>query len=75
MESRPLKVMGKPGPGKGAVLFRAMTACDCGCGRMARFEFCVGRDEISLYDLAMVKALIDEMQEGFERLWGKGTDV
>jgi hypothetical protein len=69
-----LKTYGEPGPGKGPVLFRAMTACACGCGRGARFEFQVGRDEVAIDDPEAIKALIVEMQAGYDLLWGpKGT--
>jgi hypothetical protein len=62
--------MEKPGPGKGPVFFRAMTACDCGCGLAARFEFRVGRDAVSIDDPKAIEALIAEMQAGFTLLWG-----
>jgi hypothetical protein len=62
--------MGEPGPGKGSVIFRAMTACDCGCGRNARFEFSVGRDMVTIDDPEAIQALITEMQAGYELLWG-----
>jgi hypothetical protein len=69
MKPRPLKVHGEPGPGKGLVLFKAMTACDCGCGLPNRFEFRVGRDLISIDDPAAIKSLIEEMKAGFKLLW------
>ncbi len=69
-----MKVLGEPGPGKGAVLFQAMTGCDCGCGLKARFEFQVaGGPTVSIDDPVMVDALIDEMREGRARLWGQST--
>ena len=73
-DARPMQIYGTPGPGKGPVLFRAMTACDCGCGRKARFEFRVGRDTIEIDDPAMIKALIVEMQVGYALLWGPEND-
>ena len=66
---RPLKTIGEPGPGKGPVLFQAMTACDCGCGRKDRFEFRIGRNEISIDDPDAIRCLIAEMQAGFDLLW------
>lgn len=65
-----MKEMGEPGPGKGPVLFRAMTECNCGCGRKARFEFRVGRDQVEIDDPDAIKCLIVEMRAGFELLWG-----
>lgn len=70
---RPMRVLGEPGPGKGPVLFRAMTACGCGCGLPARFEFRVGRDTVMIDDPALIRALIAEMQAGVELLWGPGS--
>jgi len=58
-----------PGPGKGAVIFRAMTACDCGCDRPARFEFRVGDQAVSIADPAAIRDLIAEMQAGYELIW------
>lgn len=67
---RTMKVMGIPGPGKAPVIFQAMTACDCGCGAKARFEFCVGRDTVVIDDPAAIKELIAEMRAGYVLLWG-----
>jgi hypothetical protein len=69
-DPRPLKTYGEPGPGKGPVLFQAMTACDCGCGRRARFEFRVDQDTISIDNPEAIRALIAEMQAGYDLLWG-----
>jgi hypothetical protein len=66
----PTKVYGTPGPGKGLVLFSARTACDCGCGRKKRFVFRVHKDIIEIDDPATIKALIEEMQKGYDLLWG-----
>lgn len=63
------RMYGTPGVGKGPVLFRAMTACDCGCGLKNRFEFQVGRDMVSIDDPAAIKALIQEMSRGFQLLF------
>ena len=71
---RPLRVLGEPGPGKGPVLFRALTACHCGCGLGARFEFRVGRDAVLIDDPEMIRALIAEMRAGFASLWGPDDD-
>lgn len=68
-EPRPLRVLGEPGPGKGTVIFQAMTACNCGCGLKERFEFSVGRDTILIDDPVAVRAMIVEMQAGYELLW------
>lgn len=62
--------MGEPGPGKGPVIFQALTACDCGCGKKKRFEFRVGRDTVTIDDPDMIRGLIVEMHAGFELLWG-----
>jgi len=67
-----MKVHGTPGPGKGPVLFRAMTKCDCGCGLKDRFEFRVNKDSISIDDPVVIKALIDEMIEGYRLLFPDG---
>jgi hypothetical protein len=48
---------------------RAMTACDCGCGRKNRFVVGIGERSISIDKPDMVRALIDEMEEGFKILW------
>jgi hypothetical protein len=66
---RPLRIMGEPGPGKGPVVFKAITACDCGCGLKARFEFTVGRDSVAIDDPAAIQGLIEEMKAGFCLLW------
>ena len=71
MTPRSMKTIGTPGPGKGPVMFQAMTACDCGCGRKARFEFVVGRDKIEIDDPEAIAAMIAEMQAGYRMLWGK----
>jgi hypothetical protein len=68
-EPRPLKVYGAPGPGKGRVLFQAMTACHCGCGLKARFEFMVGNDGAAIDDPEAIRALIEEMAEGYRLLF------
>jgi hypothetical protein len=52
------------------MLFRAMTACDCGCGLKDRFEFSVGQDTLSIDDPEAIRALIAEMQAGADLLWG-----
>jgi hypothetical protein len=46
-----------------------MTACDCGCGARARFEFSVGQDTVAIDDPAAIRALIAEMQAGYDLLW------
>jgi hypothetical protein len=46
-----------------------MTACDCGCGRGDRFEFKVGRDEVSIEDPALIRLFIEEMAAGFKLLF------
>lgn len=74
-ESRPTKVFGEPGPRKGCVLFEARTACECGCGLKARFEFRVSQGTVSIDDPAAIKALIDEMKAGFELLWPDRKEV
>ncbi|HEY2155991.1 MAG TPA: hypothetical protein VGH33_10200 [Isosphaeraceae bacterium] len=73
-EPRPLRTFGRPGPGTAPVFFRAMTACDCGCGLKARFEFKVGHDEVSVDDPEAIRALIAEMQAGYDLLWPKECD-
>lgn len=65
-----MHVKGEPGPGKGPVIFRAMTACNCGCGLKNRFEFCVGRDTVSIDNPEWIESLIEEMREGYKTLWG-----
>lgn len=74
-EPRPLRILGTPGPGKGPVLFKAMTACDCGCGLKERFEFCIGRDKIAIDDPEAVRTLIEEMQAGYRLLWPEEVSI
>jgi hypothetical protein len=57
-------------PGQSPLLFRAMTACDCGCGLKNRFEFTIDGKIISLTDVVVIDALIEEMKLGREKLWG-----
>lgn len=73
-KARPFRVPGEPGPGKAPVIFRAMTACNCGCGLKARFEFSVGCGMLLIDDPAAVLALIAEMKAGYELLWPGGGD-
>ena len=68
-EPRPLQVHGTPGPNKAPVLFLAKTACDCGCGLKARFEFQVGHDQVRIDDPLALRALIEEMAAGFKLLF------
>ncbi len=58
-------------PGDQPFLFRAMTACDCGCGMPDRFEFTVAGFTITLSDVVQIDALIEELKIGREKLWGK----
>jgi hypothetical protein len=67
---QPLQVFGTPGPGTAPVIFHAMTACDCGCGRPARFLFCIGQDTVAIADPKAIRALITEMEAGYALLWG-----
>lgn len=69
IEPRPMQVHGEPGPGKGPVAFRAMTACNCGCGLKDRFEFKVGRDEISIDEPDKIRLFIEEMATAFKQLF------
>ena len=69
MVRRPDKVCGTPGPGKLPVIFRALTACDCGCGAVARFELTVGRHTVAVADPAHVRAPIAEMRAGYAAPW------
>jgi hypothetical protein len=68
-EPRPIQVHGTPGFGTGPVAFRAMTACDCGCGLKDRFEFKVGRDEVAIDDPEPIRLFIEEMVAGFKLLF------
>jgi hypothetical protein len=72
-EPRPLKTFGKPGSGKAVVIFRALTRCDCGCNKKARFVFQVGRDEVEIDDPEAIRALIEEMTEGYKLLFPKAN--
>ena len=64
-----MQVHGTPGTGKGPVAFRAMTACACGCGLKARFDFQVGHNVVSIDDPDAIRALIEEMAAGFKLLF------
>jgi hypothetical protein len=68
-EPRPMKVLGTPGQGKGAIRIQAMNACDCGCGAKNRFEFQIGQEGISIDDPALVRAVIEEMLVGFKLIF------
>jgi hypothetical protein len=50
-----------------------MTACDCGCGLKARFEFSVGQNTVMIDDPVVIQALMTEMRAGYELLWPEVT--